>query len=257
VIASQLVLHVPVWQRSGFSLSYLKESMSFGIRQWASEVTHFLTARLDFFIVAWLSGEAGLGIYSVAVGLAEIVSRLAYELGTMMFPAVAAGSLRHGQAPVILRTSVALAALLGVVIAGLAGPLVVGLFGAAFAEAVPVLKVLLIGTVAWSAAQILWLYASGAGKLELVLLVLGGATVLDLVLNLILQPRMGVFGAGVAATIAYCAAAAALLPAFCRREGCTIGEALLVRVGDLRRLASLTAEILNRFRTRARAEEQL
>jgi O-antigen/teichoic acid export membrane protein len=213
-------------------------------------MAHFLTGRLDFFLVAWALGSIGLGVYSVAVGLAEIVSRLAYELGTIIFPAVAADSLRPGQAAAVLRTTLAAAAAMAVALAAIAEPLVVGLYGSSFAGAVPVLRVLLVATVAWSAVQILWLYGCAAGRLGYVLGVLGLAAALDAGLNLLLLPRYGLMGAGIAALLSYGTAAFALVALFCGREQCTVGEALLVRRSDLRSLGDRIAELPGRARAR-------
>ena len=239
-----------------FSFTHLREAASYGIRLWAGEMAHFLTGRLDFFLVAAVLGSMGLGLYSVAVGLAEIVSRMAYELGTIIFPAVAAGSLRRGQAPAMLRTTLALAAGMAVVLMIAAEPITAGLYGAAFIDAARPLRVLLLGTVAWSAVQLLWLYASGAGRLGYVLAVLAGAAASDVLLNILLLPRLDILGAAVAASTSYVVAGAALLVLFCRRESCTLGEALIVRPEDLRRLTIRLRELPGRLRTTGRTSRR-
>jgi len=232
---------------ASFSASYLHESVSFGVRQYVSELAQFLTGRLDFFVVAWLAGSTGLGIYSVGVALAEIVSRLARELGTMLFPAFASGTLVNREAPAILRTTLGAAGVIAVVLAAAADPLVRLLFGEDFRGAVPVFRVLLAGTVAWSAAEILWNYVSAAGRPGFGVVVFGVAAAIDTILNLVLIPTLGVLGAGIAATVSYCLAATLLLPPFLRREEASLGEALVVRPSDLRRLVARLAELPGRL----------
>ena len=72
-------------RRTSYSFDFGVQSLKFGIQQYLSDIAYFLMGRLDFILVARLLGTTGLGIYSVAVGLAEIPSRIPYELGTVLF----------------------------------------------------------------------------------------------------------------------------------------------------------------------------
>jgi O-antigen/teichoic acid export membrane protein len=220
-----------------FSLELARRSLAFGTREWASHIALYLMGRVDFFIVLLYLGPKGLGVYSVAVGVAEITIRLTAEIGTMLFPVFAGGGLRPGQPAVALR-SVTLLAVGAAAVLGLAsGPFVRILFGPAFADAIPALRWLLVGTVAWSTANVTWPYVSAGGRPGLGVFVFGLAALVDVLLNMALLPRLGVVGASVSATSSYILAAAAFLHFFRKSERCTLREAMWPDASDFRRLA--------------------
>jgi O-antigen/teichoic acid export membrane protein len=219
-----------------FSKELARRSLSFGSRHFVSDIALYLTSRLDFFIVMLYLGGKQLGIYSVAVGLAEVTVRLSNEIGTMLFPIFAGGSLRAGQSAAALRMVTLLAVGVAVVLALLSRPLVRVLFGEEFMGAVPAFRWLLLGTIAWSTTNVTWPYMSARGRPGVGVFVFGLAAGVDCALNLVLLPRWGVVGAGIAATSSYFVAALIFLRLFRKAEGCTLREALLAGTADLLRL---------------------
>jgi O-antigen/teichoic acid export membrane protein len=108
------------------------------------------------------------------------------------------------------------------------------LFGQDFQQAIPAFHWLLLGTIAWSTIYVTWNHVSAGGRPELGLPIFAGAALIDAVLNVILLPKMGVVGAGIAATVSYFFAAAIFLMIFLKSEKCTVLDALLIRSDDLR-----------------------
>jgi O-antigen/teichoic acid export membrane protein len=220
----------------GFSRELARRSFGFGSRQFASDMTLYLAQRLDFFIVLLYLGGKGLGIYSVAVGLAEIILRLSNEIGSMLFAIFATGNLKTGEPAAALR----LLTLLTVVVAGLlgliSGPLVLTLFGPAFADAAPAFRWLLVGTVAWGTTNVTWYYISAGGRPQLGVFVFGLAAGVDVLLNVLLLPHWGVVGASIAATTSYVVAALIFLHYFRKLEACSLREAFVANPSDFRRL---------------------
>ena len=219
--------------RLQFSGSLARRALSFGWRQYIGDIMLFLTSRLDFFVVMVYLGHKGLGIYAVAVSIAEIAIRLSNEIGTMLFPIFARGDLNTGKARVALRlvTLLGFAAGLGLGVFGV--PFIALLYGPEFAEVAPALRWLLVGTVAWSTINVTWPYLSAAGRPEVGAFVFGGAAVMDLALNLLLLPRWGVIGACVSASASYLAAAAVFLHFFRHSEQCSLRQALVPRAADI------------------------
>jgi O-antigen/teichoic acid export membrane protein len=117
------------------------------------------------------------------------------------------------------------------------------LFGAQFSESITVFYWLLPGVVAWSTIYVTWNNVSASGRPELGIPIFGSAALLDTVLNVILLPRLGVAGAGIAATSSYWLAAALFLAIFCKQEKCSVWEATLVSSQDLRQIMSIIFEI--------------
>lgn len=225
------------------SADFARMSARFGVRQYLSDLALTLTSRLDFFIIVYLLDKSALGIYSVAVGLAEVVSRLPSELGTMLFPAFASGKIPEGQAAPIVRRVFLLGVMISVLLALISQPLVVLLYGTRFGEAIAAFRWLLLGTLAWGTIFVTWNHASAGGRPGVGVPIFGAAAAVDAILCFVLLPRLGVLGASLAAAASYWFAALLFLRLFCRRERCTLREALVPKLDDvrwlLRQLAAL------------------
>ena len=101
---------------------------------------------------------------------------------------------------------------------------------------------LLVGTMAWCTVCVTWNHASASGRPGIGVPIFGAAALVDMVLNVLLLSRLGVVGAGVAAVISYWLAAILFLRSFCRREHCTLREALVIQPSDVRYIVELLAE---------------
>jgi O-antigen/teichoic acid export membrane protein len=239
----QMVAHRVGPVQSRFSPEFARRSFSFGLWQYASDIAAYLMGRLDYFIVALYLGAAGLGIYSVAAGMAEIITRLSNEIGTMLYPVFASGNMKSGQPAAALRMVTFMALALGTVLAVLSGPMFRFLYGAAFADAVPVFRWLVFGAVVWSTTHVTWTYVSSTGRPGYGVLVFGLATGVDALLNVILLPRFGVLGAGLAAAASYFVAGVCFFHLFLKSEGCTVRAALVPRKADFQQLWLAFSEV--------------
>jgi O-antigen/teichoic acid export membrane protein len=253
-VASQLVCYllfqVPARRagppQQGFSRELARPSLSFGVRQLASITAGYAMGRLDWFIVAAYLGDYGLGIYSVAVALAEITVRLSNEIGTMLYPTFSGRNLKPGDAPRALRLVTLMAVATGGLLFVASGPVVHLLYGAAFAQAVPALRWLVLGTVARSTTHVTWTYVSARGRPSSGVGVFGIATAVDVGLNILLLPHWGVVGASIALATSYVVAAVLFYVLFRQREACSLRQAFVVDGGDLRRLSQAVREIIER-----------
>jgi Na+-driven multidrug efflux pump len=119
---------------------------------------------------------------------------------------------------------------------------------------------LLVGTVAWTSVSVTWSYANASGRPQIGVPIFTAAAVTDVVLNVMLLGRLGIVGAGIAATVSYWIAAILFLRLFCVLEACTLRDALVVRSSDLRHIARVTRDLaraLVRWRRRQRAPERV
>lgn len=235
-----LVFHVLILKslpkHGGLSIPMAKKSISFGIWQYLSDLCSFLIRRLDFFLVISILGQSGLGIYSVAVAMAEITSRLTHEIGTILFPEFASDNIAKGRAAPILRKTLFSMTIIASLLALASRPLILLLFGNQFAESIPAFQLLLLGTIALGTIDVTWNYTAAKGKVKLGIPIFGIGAILDVALNFVLLPSFGVLGASFAATISYCLAAFLFLRVFCKNEGCSVREALVIRKDDIREI---------------------
>jgi O-antigen/teichoic acid export membrane protein len=214
-------------------LSLAKESLSFGIRHYISDSIQYFASRLDFFLVTLLLGPGGLGIYSTAVAIAEIAPRLSNEVGNILFAAFASGKVPPSQAAKMFRKVLFLSIFAAAGLFLLAPLLVPALYGNRFLAAVPSLRVLLVGAVAWSTLSITRNRTSALGRPGIGIPILSAATLVDVVLIFALVPRLGVLGASIASTASYCTAALLFWWVFCKTEGCSVRDTLFVRLDDV------------------------
>ena len=102
---------------------------------------------------------------------------------------------------------------------GFLAPLVIpDVYGSAFAGAVPALRLLLPGVVALGAAKSLGSVLVKEGRM-LITSILGlSALGLNVALNIVLLPQIGILGASIASSVCYAALAVSYV-AICRRRG--------------------------------------
>ncbi|MCC6396427.1 MAG: polysaccharide biosynthesis C-terminal domain-containing protein [Bacteroidetes bacterium] len=76
-------------------------------------------------------------------------------------------------------------------------------FGVRFADAAPVLRILVPGVLSYSLARLLGPVLHARGSVLVIALIAGSSALLNVVLCLLFIPKWGVFGAGLATSIAY------------------------------------------------------
>jgi O-antigen/teichoic acid export membrane protein len=134
------------WRLHGATVRRL---LSYGARVHVGAVVAMLNARVDQMVIAWALNPALMGLYVVAVTVSQITATLANSVAMVAWPR-AASSAEADRPDVIgrfLRLTLALMVATTVVLF-VAAPWLVGLlFGPAFADAVPVVRVLLLGAL--------------------------------------------------------------------------------------------------------------
>jgi O-antigen/teichoic acid export membrane protein len=149
----------------------LAQMLRFGVKGLLGSVSPIESFRLDQLVVGLLVGPAALGLYVVGMAFTNLPRFIAQSIGMVTYPRVAALS---GNAdamwPTLGRFFAVTLMLCGVIVAALevsAGWLVVFFFGADFAEATVIARILLLAALFFSARRVLADGARGAGHPEL------------------------------------------------------------------------------------------
>ncbi len=184
---------------------FLRPVLAYGIRAHASNFMQFFNYRLDNFILNFLAGPASVGIYTVAVRLAELVWLLPNAVGTVIFQRASASNPEQMNTftPRILRWTVVLTAVTGVGIALLGRLAIRVVYTEAFLEAYQPLLWLLPGTVLLGGAKVLANELAGRGFPLYNGISVGIALVVTVCLDLLLIPSYGPTGAAIASSAAY------------------------------------------------------
>jgi O-antigen/teichoic acid export membrane protein len=235
-----------------FDRTIAMEAIPFGLKAWAGGLGSMLNVRVDQLLMIRLVDSSELGLYVVAVTTAGVfVNPLVAGLAGGTMPRFVTGDI--DLVPRVLR-----ATLLGVLMASagmaLCAPVLIPLiFGGDFAQAVPMVWVLLLaglplaGSVVLSAALTSFgrpIYSAWAELLAL------GITVPGL---FVLLPSMGGLGAALVSLLAYTAGFTMLLVVAHRQLGAGLSELLVIRPADAASLAAMIkARLPDRFSGEAR-----
>ena len=197
------------------------ELFGYAARVYPASVTSYFSYRVDVFLLsALLADAAALGLYSLAVSLAELTFFVPDAVSLVFFPRVASSERRTADelAPMVSRFTV-LVTILSVAALVPAGFAAVHLLLPAFTGSLTAFVVIMPGVIALSVAKVLSSYINGLGLPTPVAVVSTAALVVNVVGNLLLIPRLGIVGAAAASLISYSAHAAMLVAISSRLAG--------------------------------------
>ena len=217
-----------------FDRAYLFRSFRFGIR---GEIGNFLTTinyRFDAFFVTSYLGLAAAGRYTIAYTGAELLWQVPNALATILYPKVAAekgaGSAQSTAELVrILLPLTILAAVLGCVMAPWLIPFV---FGHSYDQAVSALIALTPGIAVFGIVKLIAAYLTGSGHPGITSISAGTSATITVIGDVILIPRLGIVGAGLASTIGYTVNGIILTIAYRSVSGLGVGSLFRPRAAD-------------------------
>lgn len=175
---------------------FLREGLVIGRHPWGVDTVNILGSRLTLYLVGFLpvllvaeDRSTAVGLYSMAVTMAEFVWRLPEAVELLLFPWISQAEKEDARrfTPMVCRW-VLLTVLLGsAAIALLAGPLLTWI-NPAYLDCLKALWILLPGTIVWAMAKILHADLMGRGRMDLVLKNTGFGLVVAVVIAVALIP---------------------------------------------------------------------
>lgn len=154
-LASSAVL-LPVLRgtrRLMFDRARSRAAAAFGTKSWLSTVASVSNLRLDQVLMAALVTTRELGLYAVAVSIASVTSGMSSAVSNALYPRVARGDAMLAARS--CRVTAGIAGIAALMLGALSPPLVPFVFGSEFANAVPMLVVLLLAGIPLAAATVL------------------------------------------------------------------------------------------------------
>jgi O-antigen/teichoic acid export membrane protein len=189
---------------------------SYGLRAQVGGVMTQLNLRLDFVLLALLTGPAVLGVYAVASKFAELVRILGMALTYVLYPKFARD--RRSRAVENARRLIPKAAFLTAAVlvplwiaAGFAIP---SFYGSDFDSAVTPARIILLGLALDGVAGVIAAFLYGVGRPGLYSLAIAAGLGVTVVLDLLLIPPFETVGAATASAVAYLTSALALVSFF-------------------------------------------
>jgi O-antigen/teichoic acid export membrane protein len=193
----------PSWRPA---MAELGTTLRYGIRDYPGVITEFVSWRLDLIMLVSVASSAAVGLYAVALRLADITSILASSVGDALMPEVAA-SENPAQATKVVTRSLRLTVLCHLLILvplWVAAPIILRIaYGADFVPVANVMRLLMLASVAWSAGAVIISGLNGMGHPGLSATARIAAALVMVVTLVNWLPTMGIRGAALASLAGY------------------------------------------------------
>lgn len=227
-----------VWS---FHPRLFKDSLRFGIQGFLGNIIQFLNYRLDMLMVAHFMSVIFVGYYSVAVIIAESLWYLPAAAGTIVLARTPGLSIDEANrsTPQICRTTFFITILTSLALFGLGKYIIILFFGSTFLPAAEPLWILLPGIVALSICKVLSHDMVGRGKPMINTVAAGVSLAVNIPLNLLLIPKMGISGAALASTVSYTLVTVVVLIYFLSVSKNSLFDTIVIKPRDLRILVKV------------------
>lgn len=183
----------------------VRPTIKYGLKSYVGNLLQFFNYRVDLFIVNFFLGPASVGIYGVAVALAELLWQVPNAASFVIFPKSANSTQEtmNRFTPRVFWLILAIT-IAGAVVLALFGKLVIRIvFSSAFLDAYVPLLILLPGATLLGAGKVLTNDIAGRGYPHYNSITAGVSLVATVALDLLLIPDMGIVGAALASTASY------------------------------------------------------
>jgi len=193
--------------RSRIHVAYLKDALHYGARVYISSIFTFFNYKQDRFLLNSYLSPISVGVYNVGANFGERLWLVSKSVSTVIFPKIASlkdnESQRRWMTPFISRHIFTGTAIAAAVLFWLTPFLIHLFYGEEFANAASVLRIILPGVVFLTVSRILSNDIAGRGRPGINMILAGVSVLINLVANILLIPRLGVYGAAWASTFSY------------------------------------------------------
>ncbi len=223
----------PRWK---LDFNVFRTEIYYGIRSYFGIVTEFAVWRLDQLMLTAMATSTIVGLYTVAVAVAEITATLASSISDALMPEVAASN-NVQDASTLLAKSLRLtlyAQFLTLIPLWIVAPYILSLvFGAKFIAATTALRILLIGSIVWSSALIIISGLNGLGSPGLSTIARIASAATTIIALLLILPRWGMDGAAISSLLGYGVMLVIATVFFLRKTNFTLWELLCPQKDDI------------------------
>ncbi len=232
-----LYFSLPEKRLGAFSLDYLKASFRYGSVSYTGQLGAYLNQNIGLFIIAKLLDMSQLGIYTLAVGLAEKFLLVVNASGQALLPHNLSKGGDYENTAKICRLNIFIGLIFSLTMIFFIRSLIVFLYSARFAAATVPLLFILPGIVLYAVPSMISTDLAARGRYAIAAYVPLVAGIANIVLNLTLIPMLGLLGAAISSTTSY-ALMGLLMFFFYKREvpQAKINEIFFVKIDDIKEL---------------------
>ncbi len=254
IVVVNLWLLTRVYQIAPFRLRWNAGAghgmLRFGAKSYLQTLATHLHFKSDQYLIALFLSPAEVAFYAIAANLMRPILQIPDAVGTVLFPKLAASGEVDAsrRAQLMCRNTLFATALAAGVYAIIGSKVLMLLYGDRYAPAIQPMLIMLPGVVMMSIYHILTRNFTSQNKQQINIAASVTALGLNLVLNLLLIPRMGISGAALSTAISYSLASLILLFVFLRRSGLKLAATLFVRGSDLSAIGSAAFAVGGKLR---------
>lgn len=221
---------------NSLNLLSLKKLFTLSIVIYIANIVQFLSYRMDFWFVNYYSGIKALGIYSLAVNLAQLFWMLPNSVGVVLFPNIASMDSKKAldYTQMLCRIVFSTTILLGIFGGTTLAFLIPYIYGIEFSSATKLFFILLIGILPFSIKIIIASYYGGVNKIKFDMIGSIFGFIICLIFDVILIPKYGSIGAAIATVFAYSANTIFMITSFKIITNSSISSFLVIKKSDIK-----------------------
>lgn len=228
--------------------SLVKNSLKFGLKIYMINSLTFLNRRVDNILIQHYLPISAFGFYQIAVNIAERLWRIPDSLGNILFPTLLAEKKNSMELTTkVCRHTIFVLTLFSIPILIFVKLAVRLLYGEDFLPVAPALYSIIIGIVAAPIYRLIKVDFTVRNRLGTSIMASVVALVVNIGANLILIPRLGIVGAGLATSLSYTIMSAILVFFFMRHYNIGLWKILIISREDLKDYKNLIIKIKSRF----------
>jgi|Deesub1362A_J573_1020465.scaffolds.fasta_scaffold00115_88 stage V sporulation protein B len=186
-----------------------KEVFFFSLPVSATSISSFVLAYIDILLLGYFLTPHDVGLYSAASPTSRLVLAFSVALYATLIPSIS--ELRHKRnlkkirMSIIYSYKISLAVLIPATTLSIifSEKIISLLFGATYIEAAVPFRILVLGTAFLGIFTVNSGILQGLGKPKVPMRLLGITAGIDVVLNIILIPKLGIVGAAIASTLSF------------------------------------------------------
>lgn len=219
-----------------FNIELFKKSLKYGIKGYLANVITFFIYRIDMYLISFiLLDYASVGYYSISVGLAESLWYLPGVVGTLIFARTPSLSDAENNrtTPQICRNTLFITIILAIILFLSSKYIILFLYSSEYLAALYPLYVLIPGIIALSINKVLANEITGRGTPIISTYVSFITLIVNVILNLLFIPYLGIVGSALASSISYTVASILILTYFLKLSKSTLSETLILKKEDI------------------------
>lgn len=192
--------------RPKVSLPFFFRVMPYGMGSYVSCLTTYLLLRTDILMLNYFLEKTEVGLYSQAVALSDMLYMFSSSVSAVLFPKLASFETVEQKAAMMGRVMKVMTPVILAAAAGLgvfARIIVLLLYGDGYLGAVPLVRALLISSVAWGLSGFAFNFFASESKFSEAIFVPLIGCILNIGMNYFLIPKMHNMGAAIASDVSY------------------------------------------------------